>query len=139
MVYVDDFTFTHIANAKLNTMYEAAYQLQDITRRMHQKLGLVDLHCSTDKNQVLANRKDYAQVIEHALSEWEYTITDTTKLPGVDFAAGYRCNFERGYAGSIAGSTVGRERRGGGVAVRHRHGAPGDQSRSSNLDAVRAG
>ena len=50
-------------------MYEAAYQLQDITRRMHQKLGLVDLRCSTEKNQVVANRKDYAQVVQHALSE----------------------------------------------------------------------
>ena len=93
-VYVDDFRITHIANAQLSTMYEAAYQLQDITRRMHQKLAQVDLHCSTDKNQVLVNRKDYAQVVEHALSEWKYTITDTTKLLGVDFAAGKRCNFE---------------------------------------------
>ena len=97
-VYVDDFTITHIANAQLNTMYEAAYQLQDITRRMHQKLAIVDLHhklAIVDLHlQVLVNRKDYAQVVSHAPSEWQYTITDTTKLLGVDFAAGNRCNFE---------------------------------------------
>ena len=42
-VYVDDFTVTHIANAYLNSMYDAAYQLHDITKRMHDKLAEVDL------------------------------------------------------------------------------------------------
>ena len=48
----------NLVNKSLNKRllsYEEAYQLQDITRRMHQKLGLVYLHCSTDKNKVLAN------------------------------------------------------------------------------------
>eukprot|EP00966_Prymnesium_polylepis_P197852 4584577-Prymnesium_polylepis.1 len=38
--------------------------------------------------------------------------------------------FEAQNGRGIAGATVDREPPGGGVAVRHRHGAPGDQSRS---------
>eukprot|EP00966_Prymnesium_polylepis_P197252 4571300-Prymnesium_polylepis.2 len=47
--------------------------------------------------------------------------------------------FEARNGGLFTGATAGRERPGGGAAVRRRHGAPGDHSRSSNLDVVQAG